>query len=68
MSLATKCRETAAYSAQMRGAAKSMGAAAAAAREFLLCENHSQLVSQVDRELVEEGWSGVLVTQPQFLA
>jgi len=28
-------------------------------REFFLCENHSQLVSQIDRELIEEGWTSV---------
>ncbi|HEV8050187.1 MAG TPA: hypothetical protein VGP88_06295 [Thermoplasmata archaeon] len=67
MSLAGRCRESATYSANLRGAARARGANASTAREFVLCENHSQLVAQVDRELVEEGWSSVLVERPQFL-
>jgi hypothetical protein len=36
-------------------------------REFLLCENHSQLVAQIDGELIEEAWSTVFGEKPKRL-
>ncbi|HXQ48540.1 MAG TPA: hypothetical protein VN842_01995 [Thermoplasmata archaeon] len=58
MSLDTACRESAMFSAMLLGAAGGR-ARKGPPREFFLCENHSQLVSQIDRELIEEGWTSV---------
>jgi hypothetical protein len=61
MSLDTACREDAVFSAKLLSTVGGRGRKGAVAKEFLLCENHSQLVSQIDRELIEEGWSTVFV-------
>jgi hypothetical protein len=67
MSLDTNCREGATWSAKLLAASGGRGRKGAPPREFLLCENHSQLVAQVDRELMEEGWSTAFVEKPRFL-
>lgn len=68
MSLDFPCRESATYGAKLRGSADGKVRKDASAREFFFCENHSQLVSQVDRELTEDGWSAALVERPRALA
>jgi hypothetical protein len=68
MSLDTACREEAVFSAKLLSTAGGRARKGAAVKEFLLCENHSQLVSQIDRELIEEGWSTVFVEKLQPLA
>jgi hypothetical protein len=67
MSLATNCPEPATYSNQLLGASAGPARKNAPVKEFLLCENHSQLVAQVDRELGEERWSTVFAEKPRFL-
>jgi hypothetical protein len=67
MSLDTKCREDAMYSAKMLGAAAGRSRKGSPVKDFFLCENHSQLVSQIDRELNEEGWTTVFAEKPTFL-
>jgi hypothetical protein len=61
MSLDSPCREGAVFSAKLLSATGGPSRKGATARVFLLCENHSQLVSQIDRELLEEGWSTAFV-------
>jgi hypothetical protein len=68
MTLQMNCREPATYTARMLGAANGRSRVGSSPRDFLLCENHAQLVAQVDRELVEEGWATSLPEKPQFLA
>lgn len=68
MSLDTNCREEASYSTKLFKATTDRARKGAPVQEFHLCENHSQLVAQVDRELFEEGWSSVFSEKPQFMA
>jgi hypothetical protein len=67
MALDTSCHEDGTYSVQMLGAAAGRSRKGSAAREFVLCENHSQLVAQVDGELMEEGWSTSFASKPRFI-
>lgn len=68
MSLDTACREEGTYAAKMSAATAGKGRQGAPIREFFLCENHSQLVAQVDTELKEEGWTPSLADRPRFLS
>jgi hypothetical protein len=68
ISLDTRCNETASFSARMLGTTGGRSRTGAAAKDFLLCENHSQLVAQVDRELKEEGWGSAIPAKPTPLA
>jgi len=68
MSLNTVCREDATYSAKLGGSSTGKARQGAPVKEFLLCENHSQLVSQVDADLKDDGWSSALVERPHTLA
>jgi hypothetical protein len=68
MSLDSVCREGATYSVQLRSTSGGKTRQGAVPKEFLVCENHSQLVSQVDRELTEDGWASALGERPKFLA
>jgi len=67
MTLEMECREPATYTAKMSSAAKGRSRVGSVVQDFLLCENHAQLVVQVDRELLEEGWATSLPEKPQFL-
>ena len=68
MTLEMNCREPAVSSAQLLGAAGGRARKGASARGFTLCENHSELVAQIDRELVEDGWSTAFAEKPRFLS
>ena len=68
MSLDTSCREESSYATKLFKASATRARTGSAAQEFRLCENHSQLVAQVDRELIEEGWSTVFSEKPQFIS
>ena len=67
MTLDTACRESATHSAKLLGIGAGRSRKGAAAKEFLLCENHSQLIAQIDGELMEDGWSTALVERPRPL-
>jgi hypothetical protein len=68
MSLDTPCREEARFSAKLLGLAGGRPRKGAVAKDFLLCENHSQLVTQIDGELIEDGWASALVEKLRPLA
>lgn len=68
MSLDTNCREESTHSTKLFKASTTRARTGAAVQEFHLCENHSQLVAQVDRELIEEGWTTAFSEKPQFMA
>ena len=67
ISLDTTCHEPASYATQMLGASGGRSRKGGSPRSFVLCENHSQLISMVDRELMEEGWSTGFVDPPRRL-
>jgi hypothetical protein len=68
MSLDTVCREEAVYSAKLGGLSKGHDRTGTPVREFLFCENHSQLITQVDVELMEDGWGTAFVEKSHRLA
>ncbi|MCI4368759.1 MAG: hypothetical protein L3K09_04270 [Thermoplasmata archaeon] len=68
MSLDANCREEATYSVKLGGTTAGKSRQGAAVKEFFVCENHGQLLTQVDGELPEEGWSPSLAGRPQPLA
>jgi hypothetical protein len=68
MTLDYACHENATYGAKLRATGTGKVRQDASARDFFFCENHSQLVSQVDSELKEDGWSSALVERPRALA
>ncbi|MCI4318947.1 MAG: hypothetical protein L3K23_02300 [Thermoplasmata archaeon] len=68
MSLETACREEATYSLKLLGGVGDRHRTGAPVREFVVCENHSQLVTQVDRELMEDGWATALPEKSRTLA
>ena len=67
MSLGAPCRETATHSTKTLGASAGPARAGAPIKEFLLCENHSQLVVQIDQELMDDGWSTAFAERPRSL-
>ncbi|MCI4347494.1 MAG: hypothetical protein L3J97_02600 [Thermoplasmata archaeon] len=68
MSLDTICREEATHAAKLGGLTTGHDRKGSPVREFLLCENHSQLMSQVDRELIEDGWTTVFSEKTRSLS
>jgi hypothetical protein len=68
MSLDTACREEATYSAKLGGLSKGHDRKGSPVREFVLCENHSQLMTQVDRELMEDGWGTAFAEKTRSLS
>ena len=57
MSLTLACRESAGYTAHLISAAKGRDRKGAPSQDFTLCQNHEELLQQIDDELVSEGWS-----------
>jgi hypothetical protein len=68
ISLFTVCHEEATYQTKLKGAAQGRMREGATPYEFVLCQNHSQLITQIDTELLEDGWSTVFAERPQTLA
>jgi hypothetical protein len=62
MTLDLPCHETATYASEMTGLGTGRARTGAARQRFELCENHSQLFAQIDRELVQDGWAPTLVS------
>ncbi|HEV2317297.1 MAG TPA: hypothetical protein VGV89_06965 [Thermoplasmata archaeon] len=56
MTLTIPCREQAEYTCQLLGIAGPKSRTGSKVVAFSLCQNHSGLYDQIDRELVEEGW------------
>lgn len=67
MTLGAPCRETATYSTKVLGTAGGPARTGAPLKEFVLCENHSQLVEQIDRELIDDGWTSAFGERPHSL-
>jgi hypothetical protein len=57
MTLEIQCRDVATYSSDLRGIGTGRGRVGASEKKFMLCDNHSQLFQEIDRELVGEGWA-----------
>jgi hypothetical protein len=68
MSLDTLCREEATYSSKIFGTTTGKTRPGAPVKDFLVCENHAQLLMQVDGELPEEGWSTAFAEKPHRMA
>ena len=68
MSLGFPCHETATFTTKLRSGSFGPARQGAPVREFLLCENHSQLVTQVDQELIEDGWATAFIEKPRSLS
>ena len=57
MTLEYHCGDSGAYISTLLGVGTGKSRAGASVAAFPLCENHTQVVLQIDRELVEEGWA-----------
>lgn len=68
MTLEIQCREPAEYSTTVVGVGSGRARAGAEHGTFALCVNHSQLMEQMDREMVDEGWTKSLVARPTRIA
>jgi hypothetical protein len=68
MSLEMTCREDASESCQLRSAASGRQRNKGTVQQFNLCQNHAQLIAQVDGELVnEESWTTAFAQRPTSL-
>jgi hypothetical protein len=63
MTLELQCRENGTHLSHFTGLGTNKSRAGATVREFYLCENHSQLFTMVNTELMEEGW-GTIFAKP----
>ncbi|HEV2520054.1 MAG TPA: hypothetical protein VGX00_05470 [Thermoplasmata archaeon] len=57
MTLTIPCRELATSTLDLTSASNGRARDGATAKKFFLCENHASLYSQIDTELVEDGWA-----------
>ena len=57
MTLDLACRERAEYNSTLLGVGTGRSRAGAQPKSFGLCENHAELLEQIDRELVQDGWA-----------
>jgi hypothetical protein len=57
MTLTIPCREEATATLELTSASNGRARTGAAVKKFFLCENHASLYSQIDAELVEDGWA-----------
>ena len=57
MTLEYHCAESAAYISTLLAVGSGKSRAGASIAAFPMCENHTQVVLQIDRELMEEGWA-----------
>ncbi|HEV2166694.1 MAG TPA: hypothetical protein VGS23_06965 [Thermoplasmata archaeon] len=68
MTLTLPCREEATSTSEFSSASNGRGRQGAGIKSFYLCENHASLYSQIDRELVEDGWAPAEAHKPVQLA
>lgn len=57
MSLTMPCHESASFTAHLLGAGNGRTRKDAPTKDFTLCENHEDLFTQIDVELISEGWA-----------
>ena len=55
MTLEIQCRESATYSSDLLGLGTGRGRAGATEKKYLLSDNHTQLIQEIDRKLDSEG-------------
>ncbi|MCI4358799.1 MAG: hypothetical protein L3J99_07255 [Thermoplasmata archaeon] len=68
MTLTLPCREEATSTSELSSASNGRTRKGAALKTFYLCENHASLYSQIDTELVEDGWAPAHSGKPVQLA
>jgi len=61
MTLDIQCDMDAQYSATLKGIGSGKARTGAAMQTFNLCDNHSGLFEQIDKELMEEGWASSML-------
>jgi len=57
MTLEIRCDMDAQFTSTLKGVGSGTKRSGAATQSFALCDNHSEVFEQIDRELVEEGWA-----------
>lgn len=67
ITLRLPCSEYASYSSSFLGLGSGKARVGGATQTFVLCENHSQLFSQIDNELVQDGWAHAISDKPTRL-
>ena len=67
MTLTLPCREEATSTSDLLSASNGRTRQGAAIKTFYLCENHASLYSQIDRELIEDGWAPAEPRKPTQL-
>jgi hypothetical protein len=64
ITLRLACSDYASYSSSFLGLGSGKGRVGGTTQTFVLCENHAQLFSQIDDELVQEGWAHMFSEKP----
>lgn len=64
ITLQIQCTETAAYSSDLTSIGTGKARTGGTTQQFFLCENHSTLFRQIDRELHEDGWAPAYQADP----
>jgi hypothetical protein len=67
MTLEFPCHEMASFSTRMLSASFGPSRRGAPVLPFVLCENHAQLVVQIDQELIDDGWTTGFAEKPHSL-
>lgn len=57
MTLEYHCGDSATYDSKLLGVGSGKTRAGGSIASFPLCDNHTRVFLQIDRELVEEGWA-----------
>jgi hypothetical protein len=61
MTLELPCDQDASYTATLKGVGTGKQRTGGTTQAFALCDNHSGLMEQIDKELIEEGWASALM-------
>lgn len=67
MTLNLQCHDVAEYTSSLRGVGRDRARVGGPVVAFGLCENHSRLYEQIDRELVQDAWAPSHTAKPAAL-
>ena len=68
LTLSIQCTDPATYASSLTGLGVGKARTGGRVQSFPLCDNHSQLFAQIDKELIQEGWAATENGSPSRLA